>query len=257
MKKIIILILVTALIFACAGCSEKEEKFEIDYPDMYTAEYCYGNYVAADSNLVHLKSADNSIGKYRINASSYSYYGIKDVPIDKYLALAEGGLMRPAYQVSIVQKNTETDEPILDYKVNKAVLYWNCAPELEYSEVGEERFTEYGNLTYYTFIAELDCQAVVKEIREFLLSDAGGDVFSPTEVIEKEADHLKLCYHRLYLRLYFEEYENLVWESPVTYDEKRDSFYIIMGNEFLGKGHMSISDFISEETKNEIKKTMR
>ena len=120
---LVISVLVLSIIF---GQSCAPEPFEMEYPKHYTSEYCFNNYIAADPNLGYLQSAENSTAEPFYDAPYfYSYYGIKDVPLEKYLRVFERALFFDSGSSNLVKhKDMENEEAIRDYEVNSAILYW-------------------------------------------------------------------------------------------------------------------------------------
>ena len=64
MKRLICFLLLLILLVSNFTACKKNERYTVEYPDIYTPEYCSENYVRASKNLVHIYNAENEIGQF-------------------------------------------------------------------------------------------------------------------------------------------------------------------------------------------------
>ena len=140
MKKLIFLLMVLIVFSSC----QKRENYVVEYPELYTPEYCTNNYIQADPNLLYIAYADNSIGRIDVPGGYARYYAIKDVPIDDFLLLDEAIMFDPlSYKIVKNKYNLDlTLQDILSYKI-KSVLTYSQSKDLDNMEklVYREIFT--------------------------------------------------------------------------------------------------------------------
>lgn len=229
MKKKMVFILVIFMLFT-TSCSNKDV-FEMTYPEEYTGEYCFNNYVEADINLTFKRIADNRIGKYDRNAFHDTFYGAKDIPLEKFIFRKTTAVFCPEEFKVLKYKDCE-DEPLMDYTVTKAELFWY------YNGFGKNLFV--ADEGYMQRIGELCVNEIIctttpnvaEHIREKIQS---GDIIDIPLNLNEIADIQKIykihkndgrIHYRLKLRLHFEEYNNLVWDATIACFERGEYFFM-------------------------------
>lgn len=214
MKRIIAIVLIFAslLITSCA----KKQSYICDYPGMYTLEYCSENYTRFCHNLKALVVAKNYIGEQRTD----KYYAIKDVPLEKYLVMTPRPVIfGSVYSVYLCQNINCSDFPIVDYTAIKAELFWE-EPEGVYddTEDPDDIRASWGTCVFYESVAEVNAQ----EFQDYICSAIESKNYYKlncrnlvTKYIDRNVNQAtKLVY--LSVRVYFSEYENLVWDACVV-----------------------------------------
>lgn len=215
-----VILLLTAILISFSSCTQPREVYEAEYPEYLTPEYCYENYTEADPNLIYLFAAQNSIGKYRENISSHTYYAVKDLPIEKYICSSEVAFMVRGYQYHVLKHKNNTEEAITDYEAQKVELVW-----MESMPFEEEKSIPFiGSDIVYETVASFDAKAFQDYLTEAIFSirngDAGEDVYSmPIIDIQYRDENYKLGLLNLKIRMHFSEYENLVWDASLIHDE--------------------------------------
>ncbi len=215
MKNLISIFLCFSILVMLVTACNKHDDNIVEYPKMYTLEYCNKNYIEADPNLIYTVSADNDIGKIDVPGGYASYYAIKDVPIDRYLLLDEAIMFAP-FSYKIVKNKYNSDIPrqeILSYKI-KSVLLYSQSKNLDGSDkraLGEKMVGEIvasiddnDAITFQNHI--IDCI----ETNNYRKSGISGGIY---EVLES-----------LHVRVVFENYENLAWDSGLF--KQNDTYYI-------------------------------
>lgn len=216
MKKIIFILLCSSIIIMFITSCNKHDDNIVEYPEMYTPEYCSENYIEADPNLIYTVSADNDIGKIDIPGGYARYYAIKDVPIDKYLLLDEAVMFAPL-SYKIVKNKFNLDIPqqeILSYKIKSVLIYSQSKnlDELEKKALGEKMVDE--------IVASIDGNDAIAfqnhiiecvEKNNYRETGMSGDIYEALE--------------NIHLRIVFEEYENLAWDSGIF--KQNDKYYIV------------------------------
>ena len=216
MKKFISILLCSSFIMTFFTSCKKHDDNIVEYPEMYTPEYCSENYIEADPNLIYTVSADNDIGKTDIPGGYAKYYAIKDVPIDDYLLLDEAVMFAPL-SYKIVKNKNNLDIPqqeILSYKI-KSVLIYSQSKDLDVSDkkaLGEKMVDEIvasmdGNDATAFQNHIIDCI----ETENYREAGTEGDLY---EVVEN-----------IHVRVVFENYENLAWDSGLF--KQNDAYYIV------------------------------
>lgn len=214
-RLILILLLISTLSAFFVSCSNLSGNV-VEYPDIYTLEYCSANYIDADPNLLYTVSADNSIGKIDVSGGYASYYAIKDVPIDDYLLLDEAIMFVPlSYKIVKNKNNTKLpQQEILSYEI-KSITIYSLSDDLDALDkraLGDKMVEEIiacidnnEASAFQDYI--IDCI----ETKNYKTAGIAGDAHKPVEGI--------------HLRVVFECYENLVWDSGIY--EQNDIYYIV------------------------------
>ena len=195
---------------------QKRENYVVEYPELYTPEYCTNNYIQADPNLLYIAYADNSIGRIDVPGGYARYYAIKDVPVDEYLLLDEAVMFAPL-SYKIVKNKYKSDLPqqeIVSYKIKSVLIYSQSKDldELDKKALGEKMVDEIvasidGNDATAFQSHIIDCMQT-KNYKEVGIA---GDLY----------DILNIR-----VRVVFENYENLVWDSNLY--KQNDTYYILV-----------------------------
>lgn len=210
MRKNISFILIIILLSNSLSSCKKQEKYEVDYPHYYTPEYCSEYYIEADTNLIHLYSAENSIDKGEIPGGYSCYYAIKDIALEDYLALKEVLLLVKPFHHKIVRKRNK-DMPIqevLSYELKKVEIYKRGNIESEdWSRLGVARVSE--------SIVTLDSAGAASFQSHMLDCIEKGNYTEHDSVLTSSWDSVERDNALLYIRVHFSEYENLVWDARI------------------------------------------
>ena len=223
-QKLLILFLAISMVF-CSSCNQREP-YTVEYPELYTPEYCYVSYVAEDTdkNLLPLHVAENYIC-ITVNGLSHRYGAIKDIPLDKYFYDVQCAIVLVTPYMHIARHKNVEEEPILDYHYTKVELLWERARP----EFSDPDFWSVGEAVIYETIAEIDASA----FQTFLLASINGGHYHEsdfeipaTSVLQKITDKYGISTN-LYLkiRVHFLEYENLVWDAKIQYAD--GSYYLL------------------------------
>ena len=218
-----ILSLLVLLILFSSCTTSNNNRFE--YPDIYTTEYCSANYIEADPNLLYTVSADNCIGQIDVPGGYASYYAIKDVPLDEYLLLDEAIMFAPfSYQIVKNKNNTKLpQQEILSYEI-KSIIIYSLSHDLDILDkrtLGDKMVEE-----IIASVDHNDASAFQDYIIDCLANNnylIAGEVVGSLESVEF-----------INLRVIFEGYENLVWDSGIS--KQNGTYYIVfyMINEMNG-----------------------
>lgn len=201
---------------SCGYEKEEKEKYIVDYPEIYTPEYCIENYINADPNLIHLVAADNAIGQIDVPGGSAEYVAIKDVPIDEYLLLDEAIMFAPLSNKVVKNINNLNlpQQEILSYDLESVIIY-SIARDLDDTnekKLGVEMISE--------IITSTDCDGATAfqnhiidciETNNYRKTGIAGDLFEAVENIR--------------VRVVFKDYENLAWDSGLF--KQNGSYYIV------------------------------
>lgn len=214
MKRLICFLLVLILFASLLTSCKNYKNYKVEYPDIYTPEYCYENYIQACENLTHVYDAKNGIGEatyHPIKRFKVRYYAIADVPLDEYLVCHEI-IPMSVHPFSIV-KNKNKDLPqneILSYEIADIKLYL-C--DLN------ERFTSrnYGFECVVKYMASLD-EEKISSFQPYLQNcidnkDYADDEEAFTGVWQNT--------YLLVIRIYFSKYDFLVWDSEILWKDNR------------------------------------
>lgn len=198
-----------------SSCNKHDNNI-VEYPEMYTPAYCSENYVEADPNLIYTVSAENDIGRIDVPGGYARYYAIKDVPVDEYLLLDEAVMFAPL-SYKIVKNKHNLDLPqqeIVSYKIKSVLIYSQSKDldELDKKALGEKMVDEIvasidGNDATAFQSHIIDCMQT-KNYKEVGIA---GDLY----------DILNIR-----VRVVFENYENLVWDSSLY--KQNDTYYILV-----------------------------
>lgn len=210
MKKILCFTLCVSfiLLFSCA--------YKADYPNTYTTEYCYKNYVNANPNLlltVDAKIAKNSVERSARSESYnpsgwYRFYGIKNIPIDKYLWQRHNLLL--GISERLVRNKNYFKDPLFDYDAISAKMAW----------IGKENDIS---------VAEIEVNAIKKVICDAIRSKNYSEYTETLKTIKREYTPEKTFFNiepktdTLYLgiEIIFEEYDDLFWMGTILADSEK------------------------------------
>lgn len=243
MRKQALLLIITLLFQSlCCGCAPKTEDlgYEAVYPELYTPEYCYENYVEADPGLIHLCSAKNSLDRFEIPGGyGYGYYyAIKDVPMEDYLALKVIQAFVSPFNHSIV-RNKNADMPvqeILSYKLKGIDLYTRASvDDKDWSSLGKEYIGE--------CVASLDSSSATSFQAHIIDCIENGNYTD-----SQRSDNFDLVLYEnksLHMMAYFEEYENLAWSGLIIKIEGQYYLYFFYRTADIYKNiYLPLSDEI-------------
>lgn len=212
-----IMVLLVCMFTSCS----KSNEYLVTYPQKYTTSYCNDNYIQADPNLMYIRIADNDIGKVDIPGGFAKYYAIKDVPVDEYLVLNKSVIFAPLSYEIVKNKNNNDllGQEILLYPIKSVQIYLKTN-----STVNDINKKELGADLVGKYVSSIDGEKAVafqSQIIENLTKGnyrATGLAGDLLEVVEKEGN--PIC-----LRVIFENYENIVWESGLF--KQNDAYYIV------------------------------
>lgn len=216
MTKFISILLASVMLLSIFSSCNNQENNIVEYPELLTPEYCSANYIEADPNLIYLVSADNSIGKIDVSGGYASYYAIKDVPFDDYLLLDEAIMLAPLSYKIVKNKNNMdlSQQEILSYETESLIIYSISDDLSEFDKrdlgnkmVGEIISSANDNDTIAFQKHIIDCL----ETKNYKTAGIAGDAYEPVEGI--------------HLRVIFECYENLAWDSGLY--KQNDTYYIV------------------------------
>lgn len=222
MKKRVILLFCTlsVLLHMLSSC-QKGKPFEMEYPEIYTANYCLENYVEADPNLVYLYAAKNEIGGSGVGIGKYYHFsGIKDIPLDKYLAAWGNEWMNQNKCFYVMQnKKTLDEQAVLDYSIEKIELFWHKNP---WGDDEEEKWTlNIGEMVYFEHMYTFEKNEIL-DFQTYLRNAINTNSFKDASSIsfKRISQHYTNDYGQtgditVSMRVYFSEFENLVWDSEI------------------------------------------
>ena len=129
MKKVYTLVLSVLLLLGLfTSCTQKKTP-KIEYPEIYTPEYCANNYVPADGQLRVTGVLENYIGgreNYPKNIKK-RYYGINDIPLDSYLMSKEGTILGSIDELVINKSLGIQKQEVLVYEIEKIEIYYKVS----------------------------------------------------------------------------------------------------------------------------------
>ncbi len=224
MKKLIICFLSVILILSfLSSCGRKNK---IRYPDTYTPEYCASNYIEADYHLKFSEVAENSIGT--INSGGlYAYYGIKGIPLDRYL-ICKQWLIYEIGEKLVINKNSGIQkQEVLVYEIEKIEIYHKVKNDNNTSEISDnvlvslnkdeskefqDALNEAIDLKNYKDLDEMRKQTERPEIKAQL-----------PRFINLKANNEEV----VYFKVYFSSYPNIYWQiTLVEIKEDQGDIYL-------------------------------
>lgn len=212
----------TVIVIMCISSCSSRETYKAEYPEFFTPEYCYQNYVDADPNLTYLICARNGIGRHEENRHVDRYYAIKDIPVDKYLCSFRNSIMFSKYLDAQILKHKDLhEEAILDYAVTELEIYWGWLDSFEHERdmynIGNDKVCESLVSTDAKDFQEYLCSTV-----ELIVNNEFYEGISSLPPITKQYTQDGVASELvLQLRVYFTEYDNLVWDAQLCCDETK------------------------------------
>lgn len=212
MKRIICFLMVLILFVLILTSCKKNEVYTVEYPDIYTPEYCRDNYIRASKNLVHIYNAENEIGQF-IKLQDVggwgTYYAIKDVPLDEYL-LRDELQMFTDHKFSIVKNKNKAlpKDEILSYKISDLKLY-------SFSLASDDD-QNYGSNCVKENVASLD-RDKLDSFQTYIQNCIDTKNYKTPKFGNKSyVRHNGLL---LYIRVCFSEYQFLAWDAVIIYKD--------------------------------------
>lgn len=225
---VVLLTCLLLAVFALSSCGEKA--YVVEYPEEYTPFYYYENYVQCDPNLIHLRAAKNSAGKYERNGMYFYYYAIEGVPVEEYVCYSEDWIiLDPCFSSYVARHSTvEISRPeVLAWTVTGAELYWQDG---YYFNDTKGKMTALGEKICCETVADVDgsvFQAHLKAaVEEGNYIEHGGGVLSDSvtkRYKDKDGVEKELV---LYLRLHFAECENIVWDGRIVTMGGQEGYFV-------------------------------
>lgn len=224
-------VLLTCLLlaaFTLSSCGEKA--YVAEYPEEYTPYYFYQNYVQCDPNLIHLRAAKNSAGKYKRYAQYFYYYAIKDVPVEEYVCYSEDfTILDPGFSSYVARHpSVEISQPeVLAWTVTGAELYWQYG---HYFNDTKGKMTALGEKICCETVAEVDGSAFQAYLKAAVEAgnyiEHGGGVHSDSVTKRYKDKEGVESYLVLYLRLHFAEFENIVWDGMIVTVNGQEGYFL-------------------------------
>lgn len=224
MKRIAIMtVFLLCLVQCMASCSKH---YQADYPDNFTTEYCVQNYIYADPNLLYLERSENrpAGGAHHGPGAIINYYAIRNISPEEYLAMKYHLILSDTTLRIVKKSNLGTDAyEILTKEIVGAEIYKRTI-------VDDPNYYCAGTDCYQSQIAKLtDTQ--IEVLIEHIETSLDSQQYTACPLHEPE-DELFLYYyylptrsHPTVLRVYFEEYQNMVWDALIVQEE--GTYYII------------------------------
>ena len=226
MRKTIILLLVSVIMLTSfSSCKDKKELYvaEWPWPELSISSICHG-YVTAPNflsrHLVYLEASSDR--KQDLNDTKIYYFSIiKDVPPEKYLAFSYGGGPGVSYKFGVVKPKDSTEVPIKDFTISKAEIYWHQTVRKKDANYYEklETFCTYGKQIYGETIAEIPIEDIKNLISTFSAENALDTIGQGTDIANEDIKEKEAPNRIAKLRIYFEEYENIVWDAHLRITE--------------------------------------
>ena len=203
--------------FSSCTKTDNTDEYIVNYPEYLTLDYCIDNYIKADPNLLYLRAADNDIGKTEIPGGYAKYCAIIDVPVDDYLLIDESILLA-LLPYKIVKNKYNLNLPqqeILSYKIKSVIIY--SLPLDMYTINPEKR--SMGEKMVQEIIASIDGNAATA-FQNHIIDCIETNNYKKTGIAGDFLERVNFN-----VRVVFEDYENLVWDSELR--KQNDTYYIL------------------------------
>lgn len=236
-KAIAIIIVILAIILtSCIA----QDSYETKYPEYFTPRYCYENYIEADPNLVYLDADESTVGQFVKNATSDTYFAIKDISINKYIARSRMQLMVSGYEPCVMKHKDITEEAILSYKPQKAELFWQTIMPYE----DHNTIRSIGKNVLYESITSVDAELLQNYILDIVSASDNECIREDLKGLSSISKQYTQQYGSpgillLTLRVYFSEYDNLAWDTRIYSDGNKYymSFFVFVTRDTASDGY--------------------
>lgn len=188
-----------------------------------THQYSYydDNYTYTSKNLVPLNIIiDEELGGTLIS----SFHEIEGIPKDEFVF--------KTWEDEVRAKNDDED-PFFDYTVEKAELYWCRSGDMS-ATYGQDIFIQ------SAFVAEH--QKLINYLRDKVNKGEYEEEFRGKSLIESG-------HGLLVLRLYFSEYENLVWDGRIYTDGENHYVYLYLLDDEISSVYIKLDEEMSQKIK--------
>jgi len=213
MKKVYTLVLSVLLLLGLFTSCTQEKTPKIEYPEIYTPEYCANNYVPADGQLIVTGVLENYIGggeNYPKNIKK-RYYGIKDIPFDSYLMSKEGAILGSIDELVINKSLGIQKQEVLVYEIEKIEIYYIASNDDNTSDSTKKvlvLFDKEESKKFQYYLNEvIDSQSYTTS--SDLRAQASRPEMSAPSFIHVMAQNKEV----VEFKVYFSSYSNMYWHS--------------------------------------------
>ncbi len=172
MKRFILILLSFIILTSITGCAQKEERF--DYPDHFTAQYCYENFSPMSKHYIYSNSYENGLlfSNTKYDGRSRKFRAIPGVDINTFLAcetkLGLSGALASYHAVLYKANNYEFD-PLNDWKIDNIEI---CLQKNDVdSSTDKDTIIKYGEYIYYKGISKTSDAMLAKQIVDCINDD--------------------------------------------------------------------------------------
>lgn len=213
MKKLTIMILILVLILPCmTSCGY----IKLNYPKEMTNEYCLQNYCFADPNLVFLSCDMNDVDGYSyLRATTFQFKAIKGISPEEYLVVRNNTIFdKNTFYCVIKNRSLDLeDSEILTKEIESIEIYKRRVVS------DKDRYMcKFGKICYDEQIAlltEEQTDAFINQVKTALETSTDQEFWTTRNDLAR----MWQLQEGTYIRVHFSEYENLVWDSYISYRE--------------------------------------
>ena len=221
-----ILSVLIVLLMEVSGCTTSSEN-RFEYPEDFTAEYCYNNYSPMSTHYTYAHTYDNYASRYIPGPGGdghhLTFYAIPGVDIDQFLACEDkvglGGALA-SYEAVLYKANDYNIDPLNDWEIDSIEI---CLQKSgAQSSTSPENITTYGDYLYISSINDssdpipaskiVEC---INDVEKYIESNDENRKRLGALIISQENHFYYYC-----IRIHFKETDMIFWHSQIiAYDE--------------------------------------
>ena len=227
--KIRILILLFVLVsIVLSSCSSSP--YSYTYPKGYSAEYCFEQYELFDPNIVYTECYEFVSKKSWGGNPSVNFSAIKDCENLSFMVYYKTAwLLGKSYSIQIVRNKDSDINPCTDFTPLRAELFWYNESWADPNTEDAEKYHCYDSQYLSQTTISVDSQAAIDEIMNVAIKETilSYDSFVQEQNETIDDSELQGIYTEdgaLYVKVYFEECEGLVFIGKIMVDDNDDSY---------------------------------
>lgn len=218
-------IIVSIVLSSCAS-----SPYYFEYPKDFSAEYCFEQYELFDPNITYTECYEFVSKKNWGGNPSVNFSAIKDCEDFSFMVYYKTAwLLGTSYSIQIVRNKDIDINPTTDFTPLRAELFWYNESWADPNTEDAEQYHYYDSQYLSQTTISVDSKGALDEIMNVAIKET---ILSYDSFIQEQNEtiyesNLQGIYTEdgaLYVKVYFEECEGLVFIGKIMTDENNDSY---------------------------------
>lgn len=223
---IVLFILVSILLSSCSS-----SPYSYTYPKEYSAEYCFEQYELFDPNIAYTECYEfvskKNWGGFLLDVNFSAIKGCEDLSFMVYYK--EVYFLGRNFSIKIVRNKDSDVNPSTDFTPLRAELFWYKGGTPDPDTEDAEKYYNYDSQYLSQTAVSFDSKDAIDEIMNVAVKETVLSYDSFVQEQNETIDHSELqgIYTEdgaLYVKVYFEECDGLVFLGKIMVDDNNDSY---------------------------------